>query len=106
MAHKVTFSLDDGTVETLRKTAARLRKPQSTVVREAIARYAAQEDRLSDEERERKLKIIDYIKRQPTYGSPEDAKREIAEIRRSRRASGLHREKRLREAEARAARRR
>ena len=103
---KLTFSLDDATVEKLRKTATRLRKPQSMVVREAIARYAAGEDLTSPEERERILKIIDYIKKQPTYGSPEDAKREIEEIRRSRRASGLHREKRLREAEERAARRR
>ncbi len=95
---KLTFSLDEETVEKLRKTARRLRKPQSMVVREAIARYAGQEDRLSDAERERILKIIDHIKTLPTHGSPEDAKREIEEIRRSRRASALHREKRIREA--------
>jgi hypothetical protein len=103
---KVTFSLDDATVETLRKTAYRLRKPQSLVVREAIARYAAQEDRLSDEERERKLKILAHIDTLPPSGSHRDAEREIAEIRRTRRASALHREKRLQEGERRAARRR
>ena len=77
---KATFSLDAATVEALRKLASRQRKPQSLVVREAIAHYAAQEDRLSD------------------------AEREIEEIRRARRASGLHREKRIREAMRRAAR--
>ncbi len=101
---KLTFSLDDDTVEKLRKTATRLRKPQSLVVREAIARYAAQEDRLSDEERDRILKILDGMKTLPPSGPHRDAEREIAEIRRERRASGLHREKRLREAERRAAR--
>jgi len=82
---KVTFSLDDATVETLRKTATRLRKPQSLVVREAIAQYAAQEDRLSDEERERMLKVIDRFMKLPPSGSHKDAEREIQEIRRSRR---------------------
>lgn len=101
---QLTFSLDDATVEQLRKTATRLRKPQSLVVREAIASYAAKEDRLSDEERERKLKILEHIKTLPPSGSHRDAEREIADIRRARRASSLHRDKRLREAERRAAR--
>ena len=82
---KVTFSLDDATVETLRKTATRLRKPQSLVVREAIAQYAAQEDRLGDDERERMLKVIDRFMKLPPSGSHKDAEREIQEIRRSRR---------------------
>ena len=82
---KLTFSLDEATVEKLRKTAVRLRKPQSMVVREAIARYAAEEDKLSDEERERILKAIDRIMQLPPSGSHEDAEREIREIRRSRR---------------------
>jgi hypothetical protein len=100
---KLTFSLDDETVGTLRRTAARLRKPQSAVVREAIAHYAAKEDMLSDEERERILKVIAYMKTLPPSGPHSEAEREIEEIRRSRRASGLHREKRLREAMRRAA---
>jgi DNA helicase HerA-like ATPase len=82
---KLTFSLDEATVEKLRKTATRLRKPQSMVVREAIARYAAEEDKLSDEERERILKVIDRIMQLPPSGPHEDAEREIREIRRSRR---------------------
>jgi hypothetical protein len=103
---KLTFSLDDATVETLRKTAYRLRKPQSLVVREAIARYAAEEDRLSDEERDRILKVLDYMKTLPASRSQKEVDEEIAEIRRARRASGLHRERRLREAMRLATRRR
>ena len=43
---KVTFTLDDDTVARLRRIAARARKPQSLVVREAIAEYAARGERL------------------------------------------------------------
>ena len=82
---KVTFSLDDATVETLRKTATRLRKPQSLVVREAIAHYAAQEDRLGDEERERMLKVIDRAMKLPPSRPQAEVDRELREIRRSRR---------------------
>src|SRR5919204_4063843 len=101
---KLTFSLDEATVEKLRKTAQRLRKPQSVVVREAIGQYAAQEDLTTPEERERILKAIAEFKKRPITRTREDALREIEEIRRSRRAAGLHRERRLREAEKRAAR--
>jgi predicted transcriptional regulator len=44
---KVTYTLDDRTVDLLKRTAAQQRKPQSQVVREAIAEYAARVERLS-----------------------------------------------------------
>ena len=46
---KVTFTLDDQTVERLRRTASRLAKPQSYVVREAVREYEARSTQLSDE---------------------------------------------------------
>ena len=45
---RVTFSLDDATVAQIRQTAARLQRPQSHVVRDAVADYAARTDRLSE----------------------------------------------------------
>ena len=36
----MTFTFDEHTVETLRRAALRLKKPQSAVVREAILAYA------------------------------------------------------------------
>ena len=36
---QVTFTLDDQTVERLRRTASRLAKPQSYVVREAVREH-------------------------------------------------------------------
>ncbi|HXG02947.1 MAG TPA: ribbon-helix-helix protein, CopG family, partial [Candidatus Binatia bacterium] len=61
---KITVTLDEATVERLRRTAARTGKPQSQVVREAIGEYAARADRLSDEERERTLATLERIRRE------------------------------------------
>jgi len=61
MATKVTFSLDDDTVRRLRTAAERLRKPQSQVVREAVAEYADRIGRLSDGERLSLLRTFDRL---------------------------------------------
>ena len=82
---KVTFSLDDEAVRLLRRIAERTRKPQSLVIREAIAQYAAREERLSDEERERLLKVLRDISTQPVTREQADVDRELQDIRRSRR---------------------
>jgi predicted transcriptional regulator len=58
---KVTFTLDNATVERLTREAARRRIPKSQVVREAIEDYSGKEVRLSDAERERKLAVIRKI---------------------------------------------
>jgi len=84
---KVTFSLDDDTVRTLREVAALKRKPQSLVVREAIVEYAAREEKLPDEERQRRLDVLRAVKAQPRTRSKEDVERELRDLRRTR-ASG------------------
>jgi len=56
---KVTFSLDEETVRKLRKMAERTKKPQSLVVREAVAQYAARQDTLTPEEQARLLRALD-----------------------------------------------
>jgi ribbon-helix-helix CopG family protein len=85
---KVTFTLDDETVRTLRKTAERLAKPQSQVVRDAVADYSARVGRLSEGERLRLLKTFDEvvaaIPRRPSH----DVDNELEEIRESRRRGG------------------
>ena len=62
---KLTFSLDDDTVRTLRRVAARTSKPQSLIVREAIVEYAAREERLPEGERTRRLEILRELASQP-----------------------------------------
>jgi hypothetical protein len=88
---KVTFTFDDRTVETLRRTASRLKKPQSAVVREAIEDYASRSDRLSEEERKNMLKVFDrMVARIPTRPQSE-ADAELADIRAARKAGGRRR---------------
>ena len=85
---KMTFTLDDQTVERLRRTAARLAKPQSHVVREAVREYEARSARLSDEERVRMLAIIDRMVREPPTRTAAEVDAELGEIRASRRRLG------------------
>ena len=85
---KVTFTFDDATVETLRRTASRLKKPQSLVVREAIQDYAARSDRLSESERRHLLKVFDRMVARIPGRSQTEAEAEIEEIRAARKAGG------------------
>ena len=88
---KVTYSLDDATVRRIRRAAERLGKPQSLVVREAVAEYDARTDRLSAAERLRMLEVLDRLRDEPVTRSRESVAAEIREIRRSRRESSLRR---------------
>jgi metal-responsive CopG/Arc/MetJ family transcriptional regulator len=83
---KLTFSLDEESVQTLRRVAERSRKPQSLIVREAIAQYAERDEVLPAEERERLLAVVHRIKQRPATRPPSDVREELREIRRSRRA--------------------
>ena len=93
-ATKVTFTLDAGTVAQIRRLADRSRKPQSAIVREAVAHYAAREDLMTPEERERKLAVLRELKaRTPQRGgkTAADVDRELRELRLARRSRGrLH----------------
>ena len=86
---KVTFTLDEETVARLRRAATRLAKPQSQVVREAIRDYEARSDRLSDEERQRLLDILDRMP--PGRRSPAQVEAELRDVRDARRQSGQRR---------------
>jgi hypothetical protein len=57
----MTFTFDEDTVGRLRKAAARLAKPQSFVVREAVREYAARVGELSEAERRQMLKVFDAM---------------------------------------------
>jgi predicted nucleic acid-binding protein len=54
---KMTFTFDEDTVGRLRQAAARLAKPQSYVVREAVREYAARVGALSEIERRQMLHL-------------------------------------------------
>jgi len=91
---KVTFTLDDDTVRRLRRTAARLARPQSQVVREAIREYDARSGKLTDDERRRLLDVFDRLVSALPARPAEDARAEIDEVRAARRASSFKRSRR------------
>jgi predicted transcriptional regulator len=85
---RVTFSLDDATVAQIRKTAARLRKAQSHVVREAVAEYAARSDRLSETERQLTLAVLARLRLAKPTRPLAEVDVELRTLRAARRAGG------------------
>lgn len=85
---KVTFTLDEETVTSLRRTAARLAKPQSQVVREAVRDYAARVGRLSEVERLQLLQVFDSVIPAIPSRPARTVDRELREIRQARRLGG------------------
>ena len=64
---RATFSLDEATIAAIKRTAARLRKPQSHVVRDAVVDYAARTDRLSERERLHLMGVLEGLRhKRPT----------------------------------------
>jgi hypothetical protein len=85
---RVTFSLSDETIAEIRKTAARLRKPQSHVVRDAVAEYAARSDRLSDAERRQALAVLERLRATAQTRPAADVDAELRALRAERRTGG------------------
>lgn len=85
---KVTFTLDDKTVEAIRRTAARLGTARSHVVREAVAEYAARTDRLSERERLAMLSVLDRLRKSPQTRSAAVVDEELRGLRAARRRGG------------------
>lgn len=89
MATKVTFTLDDATVRQIRRLAERGRKPQSLVVREAVAHYAARDQKLAPDERDRQLAVLNELMARPRKAagkSDVEVDRELRNSRRTRNA--------------------
>ena len=85
---RATFSLDEATIAEIKRTAERLKRPQSQIIREAVADFAARADRLSERERLRVMQLLTTLQRaKPTRGE-KDVDRELADIRAARRGGG------------------
>lgn len=82
---KVTFTLDEAALKTLRRAAAELGKPQSMVVREAVMEYGTRGDKMSPEERIHMLTTFrDVVKTLP-HRPRHEVDAELEELRRARR---------------------
>ena len=85
---KVTFTLDQATVELLARTAERVGKPKSQVVREAIHDYHQRAGSLSEKERHHMLKTFDAITERIPRRSARAVDEELEQIRAARRSGG------------------
>lgn len=85
---KVTFTLDETTVARLNRAAGYLRIPKSQVVREAIGEYSANLGRLSGEERDRMLEVLDDALAAGPTRPQEEVEQELRDIREARRGGG------------------
>ena len=72
----------------IRQTAARLRKAQSHVVRDAIADYAARSDRLSEPERLHAMGVLERLRDAKPTRPVADVDKELRSLRAARRAGG------------------
>ena len=88
MATKVTFTLDDETVERLRQAAERIQKPKSQIVREAIRDFADRLGNLSEQERVEMLKVFDRVVPAIPKRPLAEVQSELKRIRESRRRGG------------------
>jgi hypothetical protein len=85
---KMTFTLDEGTVLQLRRSAARLDKPRSEVVRLAIRDYADRIGQLSERERLQMLRAFDELVPKIPPRSLAEVDAELSGLRRARRQGG------------------
>jgi metal-responsive CopG/Arc/MetJ family transcriptional regulator len=85
---KVTFTFDQATIRRLEDAAARLAKPKSEIVRDAIQEYHQRIGRLSESEKQRMLKALEEFMRRPPTRPREEVEAELKEIRRARRHGG------------------
>ena len=85
---RATFSLDEATIAEIRRTAARLRKPQSHVVRDAVADYAARTDRLSERERGHLMGVLEGLRATRPTRPATAVDAELKTLRTARRTGG------------------
>ncbi|MEO7158492.1 MAG: aspartyl protease family protein [Vicinamibacterales bacterium] len=85
---RATFSLDEATISEIRRLAERVRKPQSQVIREAVADYAERADRLSERERRHLLGVLDGLRIAKPTRSAKQVDAELKQLRKDRRAGG------------------
>lgn len=88
MARKVTFTLDEETIERLQSASDQLRKPKSEVVREAIGAYHERVGRLSDTEKQRLLRVIRDLAPKIPQRPLSEVTKEIEDVRAARRTGG------------------
>ena len=85
---KVTFTLDDLSLQRLQDAAGQLAVSKSEIVREAIMEFYERLGQLSNRQRSAMLRAFDELVPAIPARSAEDVDRELAEVREARKADG------------------
>jgi hypothetical protein len=85
---RVTFTVDEETLKSLKRLSARLNKAQSVIFREAIRDYSDRADQLSPAERDRMLGVLDRVRARKATRSNAEVDAELTDIRSSRKTGG------------------
>jgi hypothetical protein len=86
--NKVTFTLDEVTLQRIDDAAEILAKPKSEVVRDAVSEYYSRIGRMSERERVEKLRIFDLLVPRIPLRSASSVDEELKGIRQARRSGG------------------
>jgi predicted transcriptional regulator len=86
---KVTFTLDEVTIQRLNEAAAHRQIPKSQAVREAIEQFSFNRNRLSEAERKRRLDAFQAFLATRPKRSRASVNKELADLRESRRGGWL-----------------
>jgi predicted transcriptional regulator len=82
---KMTFTLDETTVEALKRISKRLQKTQSYVIREAICHYEPHAGQLTKAERKERVALLDRLVAATPRRPTSETDQELRELRVSRR---------------------
>ena len=85
---KATFTFDEITVKRLNEASARLARPKSQIVRDAVNEYFSRLDRLSDRERDSMLRTFDELAPRLSARARAEVDQELRAVRSARRAAG------------------
>jgi hypothetical protein len=88
MARDYTLTLEDETIQHIERLARLLHKSTGEIVESAMEYMHPTPRPMSDEERQRRLKALDEMRKRPSTKSQEEVQREIEEIRAARRGGG------------------
>jgi predicted transcriptional regulator len=81
----MTFTLDETTVEALKRISKRLQKTQSYILREAICHYEPHAGQLTKAERKQRVELLDKLVAAIPARPSSETDRELRDLRRSRR---------------------
>jgi hypothetical protein len=88
MERELTLTLDEETIEQIERLARLLHKSTGKIVEDAMQSLQPTPRPLTEEERQRRLKLLEEMRKRPPTRPQEEVEREIKEIRAARRSGG------------------